>query len=263
MSVPACLILGFYDKYDSFTVLPRPREMRRDQPAFKVKSILKGTEFDGEYAPCSFGCSLPHVFPVVSRQELVVWLQQQIAEQKRIDASTSGFADYAAHVAAFPPEVTAACTGISVDELDALAHLIGRAKRASFWWTMGVNQSHQGTRTAQAIIDLALLTGNVGRLYPSEAYVTLNGEQRKAMADQIGTVSKLRLRESLGRLGQEDMAAVERAIRLQLGLLQLGLQVAPFPPGFLARGVAPRLTPAPAAAAARCRARRAAPVRSA
>lgn len=55
-----------------FTVLPRPREMRRDQPAFKVKSILKGTEFD------------------VSRQELVVWLQQQIAEQKRIDASTSG-----------------------------------------------------------------------------------------------------------------------------------------------------------------------------
>lgn len=90
MSVPACLILGFYDKYDSFTVLPRPREMRRDQPAFKVKSILKGTEFDGEYAPCSFGCSLPHVFPVVSRQELVVWLQQQIAEQKRIDASTSG-----------------------------------------------------------------------------------------------------------------------------------------------------------------------------
>src|SRR5262249_34666800 len=33
----------------------------------------------------------------------------------------------------------------------------------SFWWTMGVNQSHQGTRTAQAIINLALLTRNIGR----------------------------------------------------------------------------------------------------
>ncbi|KAI0051565.1 Serine/threonine-protein kinase [Auriscalpium vulgare] len=55
-----------------FSVCPRPRNARRDQPAFKVKSILKGNEFD------------------VSRQELVVWLQQQISEQKRLDASTSG-----------------------------------------------------------------------------------------------------------------------------------------------------------------------------
>ncbi|KAA1478685.1 Serine/threonine-protein kinase [Dentipellis sp. KUC8613] len=55
-----------------FSVYPRPRSARRDQPAFRVKSILKGTEYD------------------ISRQELVPWLQQQIAEQKRIDASTSG-----------------------------------------------------------------------------------------------------------------------------------------------------------------------------
>ena len=61
------------------------------------------------------------------------------------------------------------------------------------------------------------LTSNLGRLYSSEATVALNGEQRKAMADQLGTISKLRLRERLGRLGREDMVAVERAIRLQLG----------------------------------------------
>ncbi len=36
-------------------------------------------------------------------------------------------------------------------------------KRVSFWWTMGVNQSHQAVRTAQAIINLALMTGNIGR----------------------------------------------------------------------------------------------------
>ncbi len=38
-----------------------------------------------------------------------------------------------------------------------------RGKRVSFWWTMGVNQSHEGVRTAQAIINLALMTGNIGR----------------------------------------------------------------------------------------------------
>jgi mRNA interferase MazF len=67
-------------------------------------------------------------------------------------------------------------------------------------------------------VQVVPLTSNVGRLYPSEAYVVLNGEQRKAMADQLSTISKLRLRDSLGRLGRDDMAAVERAICLQLGL---------------------------------------------
>ena len=62
------------------------------------------------------------------------------------------------------------------------------------------------------------LTSNVGRLYPSEAYVMLNGEQRKAMADQLSTISKLRLREPIGCLHPDDLAAVEHAICLQLGL---------------------------------------------
>jgi mRNA interferase MazF len=62
------------------------------------------------------------------------------------------------------------------------------------------------------------LTSNVGRLYPSEAYVTLRGEQRKAMADQLSTVSKRRLRDRMGSLSQQDLGAVERAICVQLGL---------------------------------------------
>lgn len=67
-------------------------------------------------------------------------------------------------------------------------------------------------------VQVVPLTSNVGRLYPSEAYVTLNNEQWKAMADQLATISKLRLRECIGRLSRDDMAAIERAIRLQLGL---------------------------------------------
>ena len=67
-------------------------------------------------------------------------------------------------------------------------------------------------------VQVAPITSNVSRLYPSEAYVTLNGEQRKAMADQLSTISKLRLRDKIGRLSREDMVAIERAIRLQLAL---------------------------------------------
>ena len=67
-------------------------------------------------------------------------------------------------------------------------------------------------------VQVVPLTSNIARLYPSEAYVRLKGEQRKAMADQLSTISKLRLREQVGRLNQEDIAAVERAICVQLGL---------------------------------------------
>jgi mRNA interferase MazF len=67
-------------------------------------------------------------------------------------------------------------------------------------------------------VQVVPLTTNVARLYPSEAYVSVSGEQRKAMADQLSTISKLRLRQRVGSLSLADIAAVERAIRLQLGL---------------------------------------------
>ena len=67
-------------------------------------------------------------------------------------------------------------------------------------------------------VQVVPMTSNVGRLYPSEAYVSVGGQQSKAMADQLATVSKLRLRERIGRLSDQDMAALERAMRTQLGL---------------------------------------------
>jgi assimilatory nitrate reductase catalytic subunit len=50
-----------------------------------------------------------------------------------------------------------------VEQLLRFAETIHRGRRVSFWWTMGVNQGHEATRTAQAIINLALMTGNIGR----------------------------------------------------------------------------------------------------
>ena len=67
-------------------------------------------------------------------------------------------------------------------------------------------------------VQVVPITSNVARLYPSEAYVTLEGEQRKAMADQLTTVGKGRLQQRIGSLSAADIAGVERAIRTQLGL---------------------------------------------
>ena len=62
------------------------------------------------------------------------------------------------------------------------------------------------------------LTSKVGRLYPSEAYVSIKGERRKAMADQLTTVSKVRLSNRYAKLSTADMEQVEKAVRVQLGL---------------------------------------------
>jgi len=67
-------------------------------------------------------------------------------------------------------------------------------------------------------VQVVPLTSNVERLYPSEAYVTLNGTREKAMADQLATVSKQRLFSQAGTLSGEDLLRVGQAIRVHLDL---------------------------------------------
>lgn len=67
-------------------------------------------------------------------------------------------------------------------------------------------------------VQVVPITGNVTRLYPCEAPIDLNGKPCKAMADQIATVSKQRLKSKFGTLSLDDVHALERAICIQLGL---------------------------------------------
>ena len=84
-------------------------------------------------------------------------------DQEFIRAHTAGYEDFAKHVQQFPPERVEQSSGISKERLHYVARTIHKGQRVSFWWMVGVNQSYQGVRTAQAIINLALITGNIGR----------------------------------------------------------------------------------------------------
>ncbi|MBK5277112.1 MAG: type II toxin-antitoxin system PemK/MazF family toxin [Desulfuromonadales bacterium] len=68
------------------------------------------------------------------------------------------------------------------------------------------------------VIPLTSITSNTGKCYPSEAVVTLNDAENKAMADQIATVDKQRLQNCVGSISNKDLKQVERAIKVQLGL---------------------------------------------
>ncbi len=68
-------------------------------------------------------------------------------------------------------------------------------------------------------VQVVPLTSHTEKLYPSEALVTLNGTQSKAMADQLATVSKMRLISCAGTISGEDMRKIEEAVRIQLGMV--------------------------------------------
>ncbi len=90
-------------------------------------------------------------------------IERDWIDRPYIDAHTRDFDDLAVAVEPYTLDRVAETTGISTASIEQLATTIHDGTRVSFWWTMGVNQSYQGVRTAQSIINLALMTGNIGR----------------------------------------------------------------------------------------------------
>ena len=67
-------------------------------------------------------------------------------------------------------------------------------------------------------VQVVPLTSKTDRLYPSEALVIFDGKESKAMADQLVTVSKLRLFKRAGVISGEGMFRIGEAIKIQLDI---------------------------------------------
>jgi mRNA interferase MazF len=105
-------------------------------------------------------------------------------------------------------------------------------KRGEVWWVNldpAIGTEINKTRPAVIIsndsankflnrVQIIPLTSNVENCYPSEAIIILNGKKSKAMADQITTADKNRLKDKIGSVSTKDMGAIEKVIKIQLGL---------------------------------------------
>ena len=80
-----------------------------------------------------------------------------------IEAHTNNFDEFKDFLKTIDLDTVVEETGVSLEKITELATRIHNGKKVSFWWTMGVNQSYQGVRTIQAMINIVLMTGNIGR----------------------------------------------------------------------------------------------------
>ena len=90
-------------------------------------------------------------------------IEKNYIDRKYIENHTEGFEEFKEFVKKYTLEDAVEKTGLSKEQILEFVELIHKGKRVSFWWTMGVNQGYEAVRTAQAIINIALMTGNIGR----------------------------------------------------------------------------------------------------
>ena len=99
---------------------------------------------------------------------------------------TSNFEEFARHVRGFAPEVVAEITGLGASQLVQAAEMIGSASAVLFSWGQGLNQSSIGTRKVATLLNLAFVTGNLGR--PGAGPLAITGQSNAMGLREVGAL---------------------------------------------------------------------------
>lgn len=78
--------------------------------------------------------------------------------------------------------------------------------------------SNDASNRAMSRVQVVPVTSNTSKLYVFESRIGVKGAQGKAMADQIMTADKRRLKKRIGKVSPSEMLGIERAIKIQLGI---------------------------------------------
>ncbi|HVZ22436.1 MAG TPA: nitrate reductase [Vicinamibacterales bacterium] len=116
-------------------------------------------------------------------------IEHDLVDREYVERHTSGFDALRASVREYTPERVAAITGLAPLLIYRTAWLYAHARAATIAWTMGVNHSTKGTETVNAINNLALITGNIGR--PGATPFSITGQCNAMGTREAGFTSSL------------------------------------------------------------------------
>ena len=106
-----------------------------------------------------------------------------------IDECTKSFPDYAEVIRHYPPEQVAQQCGISVEQLEQAARYWAESQRVLSLWSMGLNQSSEGTAKVRTLINLHLMTGAIGK--PGAGPFSLTGQPNAMGGREAGGLSHI------------------------------------------------------------------------
>ena len=147
-----------------------------------------------------------------------ILLKHGLYDREYVAVHTSGIEELERSVERYTPELVSEITGLSPDLIVKTASLYGNARAAFIGWTMGVNHSTRGTETVNAINNLALITGQIGR--PGASPFSITGQCNAMGTRESGFTSSLpgyrkfesaSDREDLARLWNLPVARIPQA----------------------------------------------------
>ena len=106
-----------------------------------------------------------------------------------IDECTTGFPDYAEVIRDYPPQQVAQKCGIETKQLEKAARWWAESENVLSLWSMGVNQSSEGTAKVRTIINLHLMTGNIGK--PGAGPFSLTGQPNAMGGREAGGLAHI------------------------------------------------------------------------
>ena len=113
-------------------------------------------------------------------------IQAGLVNEAFINRATTGFDAYAAAVKPYTLERAQRDTGVPAELIRQLAHDYARADRAQICWTLGITEHHNAADNVFALINLALLTGHVGRY--GSGLVPLRGQNNVQGGGDMGAI---------------------------------------------------------------------------
>ena len=106
-----------------------------------------------------------------------------------IDECTQGFSDYARIIEHYPPEIVAQKCGIEISEIEQAARYWADSKKVLSLWSMGINQSQEGTAKVRTLINLHLMTGNICK--PGTGPFSLTGQPNAMGGREAGGLAHI------------------------------------------------------------------------
>lgn len=110
-------------------------------------------------------------------------------DQSFIEECTNNFSAFAEVIKYYRPEVVAERCGITQRDLETAAQYWSQSQRVLSMWSMGVNQSSEGTAKVRTVINLHLMTGQIGK--PGCGPFSLTGQPNAMGGRETGGLSNI------------------------------------------------------------------------